>query len=374
MAGLGKDLPAAIVVAQHLEPGRRSMLQEILQRRTAIPVVVIEGRMPLGPGKVYVIPAGSNAIVNRGAIELRPNGSSLSHPSVDLVLTSAATAYAERLFAVVLTGNGSDGASGAVAVKQAGGTVIIQDPKSASHPSMPRALPPTAVDHVAQVEEIGPLLGQLLARASADRDKEDAIAGHLGTIIGIVSGRSNIDFRPYRPTTIIRRVERRMAAVRAATIEDYAKHLETHPEESSALVKALLIKVTEFFRDPDAFEYIRASVLPTIIERARHDDRRLRLWSAGCATGEEAYSLAMIVADLVGDEIPDWGVRVFATDLNEEAVEFARRGIYPETMLTNVPRDYRARFFEPEAGGSLRVAKSLRQMVIYGQQDLSRGV
>src|SRR5688572_23024387 len=295
MAGLGKDLPAAIVVAQHLEPGRRSMLQEILQRRTAIPVVVIEGRMPLGPGKVYVIPAGSNAIVNRGAIELRPNGSSLSHPSVDLLLTSAATAYAERLFAVVLTGNGNDGASGAVAVKQAGGTVIIQDPKSATHPSMPRALPPTAVDHVASVEEIGPLLAQLLGRATSSREREEAVATHLATIIGIVGARSNIDFRPYRPTTIMRRVERRMAMVRAATLEDYAKYLEAHPGESSALVKSLLIKVTEFFRDPDAFAYIRASVLPAIVERSRTDDRRLRVWSAGCATGEEAYSLAMIM-------------------------------------------------------------------------------
>ena len=374
MGGLAPDLPAAIVVAQHLEPGRRSMLQEILQRRTTIPVVVVDGKTLLGAGKVYVIPAGSNAVVNRGLIELRPDGSSTSHPSLDLVLTSAATAYAERLFAVVLTGKGSDGANGAVAVKKAGGTVIIQDPKSAAYPSMPRALPPTAVDHVAAVEEIGPLLGQLLAHASSARDRQEVVAGHLATIIGIVGSRSNIDFRPYRPTTIIRRVERRMAAVRAATIEDYAKYLEAHPEESPALVNALLIKVTEFFRDPEAFDYIRASVLPSIVERARTGDRRLRLWSAGCATGEEAYSLAMIVADLVGPESAEWSIRVFATDLHEEAVEFARRAVYPEAILANVPDAYRERFFEQAEPGSYRVVKSLRQVVIYGQQDLSHGV
>jgi two-component system CheB/CheR fusion protein len=275
---------------------------------------------------------------------------------------------------VVLTGNGSDGANGAVAVKQAGGTVIVQDPRSASHPSMPRALPPTVVDHVASLEQIGPLLRELVGRAAANREREETTAAQLAAIVRIIGQRSNIDFRQYKTSTVLRRVERRMAVVRAHTLEEYTRYLESHPDESGALVKALLIKVTEFFRDPEAFQYLRTSVLPEIVARARSEDRRLRVWSAGCATGEEAYSLAMIVADLVGPEIAAWGIRVFATDLNEEAVAFARRGVYPAAMLGNVPDEYRDRFFEPVDGGSFRVSKSLRQMVVYGQQDLSRGV
>jgi two-component system CheB/CheR fusion protein len=375
VAGLDPAIPAAVVVAQHLDPARRSVLKEILQRKARLPVVLLAGRTPLAPGHVYVVPAGSNVVVNPGLADLRsdPAGTH-SHPSVDVLLTSAAKAYADRLFAVILTGNGSDGANGAVAVKQAGGTVIIQDPASASHPSMPRALPPTAVDHVAAIEDIAGLLGDLVGRAAENRAREDAIEGQLADIIGIVGGRSNIDFRPYKASTVLRRIERRMAVVRAANLKDYALHLEAHPEESSALVKALLIKVTEFFRDPEAFQFLHASVLPGVVERARGQDHRLRLWSAGCATGEEAYSLAMIVADLIGTELAAWSLRVFATDLNEEAVEFARRGVYPAAMLANVPEEYRARFFERVDSGSFRVTKALRQMVIYGQQDLSRGV
>ncbi len=320
------------------------------------------------------MPADRNVVVSAGLVELQSDGGGRSHPSVDLLMTTAAKAYADHLFAVVLTGNGSDGASGAVAVKQAGGTVIIQDPRSAAHPSMPRALPPTAVDHVASVEQIGPLLTDLVARAAASRDREETISTKLAAIIGILGQRSNIDFRPYKTSTVLRRVERRMAVVQAPTLEDYTRYLETHADETGALVKALLIKVTEFFRDPDAFQYLRTSVLPEIVARARNEDRRLRVWSAGCATGEEAYSLSMIVADLVGPEIAEWGIRVFATDLNEEAVAFARRGVYPAAMLANVPDEYRDRFFEAVDGASFRVSKSLRQMVIYGQQDLSRGV
>ena len=374
MGGLDTSFPAAVIVAQHLDPARRSLLQEILQRKANIPVVLLDGKTALAPGQVYVVPSGSNVVVSPGFVDLRADGGTQSHPSVDLLLTSAAKAYAENLFAVVLTGNGSDGANGAVAVKQAGGTVIIQDPASAAHPSMPQALPPTAVDHIASVEEIGPLLADLVGRAVANRAREKTVAAQLASVIEIVGARSNIDFRPYKASTVLRRVERRMAVVHAGTLQDYAHYLEGHPEESAALVKALLIKVTEFFRDPDAFQFIRHSILPGMVDRARSDDRRLRLWSAGCATGEEAYSLAMIVSDLVGAESADWSIRVFATDLNEEAVEFARRGVYPAAMLTNVPEGYRARFFEPMDRGSFRVTKILRQMVIYGQQDLSRGV
>jgi two-component system CheB/CheR fusion protein len=276
--------------------------------------------------------------------------------------------------AVILSGNGSDGASGAIGVKQAGGTVVIQDPQTAPHPSMPRALPPTAVDHVAQVESIAPLLAEVLQKPWRRRGGAPAHEDELERILGILGKVANIDFKNYKGATVMRRIERRMLAVRAGTLRDYADHLSAHPEEVATLVKALLIKVTEFFRDPEAFELLKQSILPAILEEAGKRGRRLRLWSAGCATGEEAYSLAMLVADLLGSELSDWNVRIFATDLDEGAVAFARRGSYPPAVVGHVPESYRRRFFDPVDGGAYRVNKHLRQMVICGQQDLSRGV
>ena len=373
LGGLDTKLPAAVVIAQHLDPDRRSHLQGLLQRKTGMSVVALERRTKLETGTVYVPPPDSDVVVSDGHVELMDGGGARSQPSVDRLLTTAAHSYGERLIAVILTGNGSDGSSGAVAVKQAGGTVVIQDPRTAPHPSMPAALPPTAVDHVSDVEDIAPLLRQLLSFPAA-RDPEAEAATHVGRIVDLLAERSTVDFRSYKTSTVLRRVERRMATNRIATVAEYASHLATHPEEVAALAQALIIKVTEFFRDPEAFQFLRSDVLPRLLESRRRQGRRLRIWSAGCATGEEPYSLAMLVTDALGSEVAQWSVRVFATDLDDGAVAFGRRGIYPPAVLENVPDEYRKRFFEEVDGASFRVHRNLRQIVIYGQQDLSRAV
>jgi hypothetical protein len=163
-----------------------------------------------------------------------------------------------------------------------------------------------------------------------------------------------------------------MAVTHNANIRDYADFLRSHPDEIRELVRAFLIKVTGFFRDPEAFESIKINIIPELIERSRGNGRTLRLWSAGCATGEEAYSLALLIADHLGTEFPEWNVKVFATDLAADAIAFARRGLYPENVLSDLPDDYRDRFFERVDQG-YRVSKALRQVVIFGQQDISRG-
>jgi two-component system CheB/CheR fusion protein len=285
-------------------------------------------------------------------------------------LSSAAQAYGEHLIAVILTGSGSDGAAGAVDVKDAGGVVIIQNPQTAAYPSMPLSLPPTAVDHVVEMEQIGPLLYDILKgvnlpiTAKADDPLRD--------LLGQVSAQTNIDFRNYKSSTILRRIGRRMAVTHNANIRDYADFLRSHPDEIRELVKAFLIKVTGFFRDPEAFEFIKINIIPELIERSRGNGRTLRLWSAGCATGEEAYSLALLIADHLGPDFPEWNVKVFATDLASDAIAFARRGLYPENVLSDLSDDYRDRFFERVDHG-YRVSKALRQVVIFGQQDISRG-
>jgi two-component system CheB/CheR fusion protein len=369
---LRSDFPAPIVLAQHLDPRRPSNLCAVLAQRSSLPVVVVEDGAPLEPSKIYVVPSNQHVKIADGHILVAEDGAG-PHPSVDLLLSSAAKAYGENLIAVVLTGAGSDGAAGAVDVKEAGGTVVIQNPDTAQYPSMPLSLPPTVVDHVAELEQIGPLLFQILQGVELPDMVLEKLDDPLRDLLIHVGRQTNIDFRAYKPTTILRRIGRRMAATHNANLREYKQYLELRPDEVHELVKAFLIKVTGFFRDPEAFEYLRAEVLPELIRQGRASGRVLRFWSAGCATGEEPYSLALMFADLLGDELAEWSIRIFATDLDEGAINYARRGLYPANILNELPDDYRDRFFEPVEHG-YRIAKYLRQMVIFGQQDLNRGV
>jgi two-component system CheB/CheR fusion protein len=367
---LPKSFPAPIVLAQHLDPNHQSTLDLILQRRTTYPIQVVRDREPLEDGKIYVIPSNSMVTIKDHTVEIVPDTARRPRPSVDLLLSTAAEAYGEHLIAVILTGSGSDGAAGAVEVKNHGGVVIIQDPQTARYPAMPLALPPTAIDFEASLEQIGPLLYDLLTGATIPQGEERS-EDVLHTIFEIVNRQANIDFRPYKASTILRRIGRRMTITHTRTLHDYAEYLRSFPEEVGELVKAFLINVTQFFRDADAFTYLRKEILPRLIARARERDKVLRFWAAGCATGEEPYSLAMILSDLLGTDLLEWSVKIFATDLDDAVISFARRGIYSDAMLKGIPTDYRDRFFERVDTG-YRISKMLRQMVIFGQQDLSR--
>ena len=370
---LNKNFPAPIVLAQHLDPQRPSHLGTILQRRSNLPIVVVSENppTPLESGKIYVVPANRHVTISDGHVLLEGDHADRPKPSVDRLLSSAAASYGEHLIAVILTGSGSDGAAGAVDVKNAGGVVIVQNPQTAAYPSMPLSLPPTAVDHVAEMELIGPLLYDILQGVNLQpvEKAEDPLRELLVTI----SAQTNIDFRYYKSSTIHRRVARRMGITHNPTISDYEEYIRLNPGEIQELVKALLIKVTGFFRDSEAFDFLKKDILPELIARGQANERNLRLWSAGCATGEEAYSMALLLADLLGPIFPEWNIKIFATDLAEDAIAFARRGLYPENVLSELPDHYKARFFERVDHG-YRIAKILRQIVIFGQQDISRGV
>ena len=372
VSSLPSDFPAPIVLAQHLDPSRPSSLDIILRKRTPLPVELVNTRYQLESGKIYVVPSNRMVYIQDGYVVVQEDGMRRARPrpSVDVLLSSAAEIYGDHLIAVILTGSGTDGAAGAVDVKNAGGVVIVQDPETARYPSMPLALPPTVIDFAVDLERIGSLLYNLLNGVELPR-VEGKMEDVLPTILERVSRQASIDFRPYKTTTILRRIGRRMTVTHHSSMRAYADYLEAHPEEVGELVKAFLINVTQFFRDSEAFAYLRHEVLPKLIEHARDRDRVLRLWAAGCATGEEPYSLAMLLTDLLGAEFSEWSVKIFATDLDEAAINFARRGLYSENLLKTVPLEYRERFFERFDQG-YRIAKSLRQMVIFGQQDLSR--
>src|SRR5437762_808080 len=367
---LPADFPAPIVLAQHLDPSRPSSLDGILQRRTQLSIDVVNSRTQLQPGKIYVVPANRHVTIDDSYVEVQGDHNKRPRPSVDLLFSSAAEVYGERLIAVILTGSGSDGAAGAIEVKNLGGTVVVQDPQTARYPSMPLALPPTVVDFEVEIEQIGPLLSDLLTGVNT-RLPEEKTEDVLRNILEQVSRQASIDFRPYKTTTILRRIGRRMTITHNRMMSDYLEYLKTHPEEVGELVKAFLINVTQFFRDAEAFTYLRREILPDLIEKSRARDRVLRFWTAGCATGEEPYSLAMLITEMLGEELSDWSVKIFATDLDDAAISFARRGVYTENLLKGLPTEYSSRFFEHTEHG-YRIAKALRQMVIFGQQDLSR--
>jgi len=369
---LSSDFPAPLVLAQHLDPQRASHLATILERQSKLPIVTVkeEGSTPLEPGTIYVVPANRHVAIQDSYVRLESEAAGRPIPSIDRLLSTASKAYGEHLIAVVLTGSGSDGAAGAVDVKEAGGVVIIQNPRTAPYPSMPLSLPPTVVDHVVEIEQIGPLLSDLLSGVPLTPEKVD---DPLRDLLTYISQQANMDFRNYKPSTILRRISRRMALAHSRTIRDYAEYLRVHPEEVTELCRAFLINVTGFFRDREAFDFLKDFVVPDMIERGRANGRAFRAWSAGCSTGEEAYSLAILLAEVLGGELSEWNVKIFATDLDDEAVNFARRGLYPQKLLSALPDGFQERYFEQIDHGH-RVSKNLRQMVIFGTQDLTRGV
>jgi len=255
------------------------------------------------------------------------------------------------------------------AVKQAGGTVVIQNPETASYPAMPRSLAPTTVDIVANLEDIGPLLHDLVTDAPIPGASHEEAT--LRTFLEEVRARSGIDFTSYKAPTVGRRLQRRMAATRTGTLADYRAYLHDHPEEYQRLISSFLIKVTEFFRDPALFSYLREQTLPSLIDAARGRGNELRLWSAGCATGEEAYSLAILVTEVLGANLDRFTVRIFATDLDATAIDFARRGVYPASALLTLPEDLIARYFA-QIDGAYEVVKRVRDLVVFGQHDLGQ--
>jgi two-component system, chemotaxis family, CheB/CheR fusion protein len=373
---LPPDFSAPIVIAQHLDPQRPSHLGEILARRSRLPIQTILDNERLEPGHIYVVPADRHVEINDGHLSLRTDRHNRPTPSITLLFRSAAQAYGEGLIAVILTGTGSDGAEGAVEVKGAGGTVVIQNPATALYPSMPRSLPPGIVDFVCNIEDMGVLLSDLLASGANLNQSGDAKA--LQALLQHLFARSGLDFTSYKMATLQRRLYRRMVATKMVTLNAYRRYLLRHNEEYNRLISSFLIKVTEFFRDPALFASLREQILPELIASARQRVAsqsggwgELRLWSAGCATGEEAYSLAILVADLLGDDLNEFSVRIFATDLDADAISFARRGIYSESALSSLPQDLVTRYFD-RVDGEFVVQKRIRALVIFGEHDLAQ--
>ncbi len=377
LAGLPPDSGAAYVVAQHLAPEARSQLAERLARHTSMPVDWLDEPRTLEPDRVYLAPARSRVLFTDGTIDAQTAESAGSNThSVDVLFGRLARSFAERTVAVVLSGAGSDGSAGVRAVKSAGGTVIVQDPDGAAFDGMPRsAISTGVVDAVLPPTEIADRLSTYLGRLGAvlrpgSPEAEGDRVDPLDTLIDVLRHKSGFDFRLYKEGTIRRRLERRMALMQIARWEDYRERLAESSAEREALCRDLLINVTSFFRDRDAFAALEERALGDIVERA--DERgEIRVWVPACSTGEEAYSIAILLQKAIDASRRDLDFRVFATDLDTRAIQAASSGLFDASIEQRMRPEVLRRCFDPRGGG-YEIKRPLRQKVVFAVHDVAQ--
>jgi two-component system, chemotaxis family, CheB/CheR fusion protein len=365
----------AFVIVQHLSPDFKSLMDELLGRHTPLPIHLVEDGMPVEADHVYLIPAKKEMIISGGRLLLseRDRQQELTLP-IDVFFRSLAQDCGPRAVAIVLSGGGSDGSRGIGHVHDAGGLVIAQDLESAQFDGMPKAAIETgAVHHTVPPGEMPRVL---VEHASARREAAPAaLAGlpqqprGLDAVYRVLEAEFGIDFNHYKPSTVTRRIERRLALAQSQNIDEYLARLQSEREELDALYRDLLIGVTRFFRDPEAFALLEQRILPELLTREpRHAP--LRLWVAGCATGEEAYSLAILVQDLMATygERP---VKIFATDVHRGSLEQAATAAYGEDAVSNVSPERLTRYFT-QSGSGYQVVPELRQMIVFAQHNVIR--
>ena len=372
---LPKNLGLTYVVVQHLSPTYRSMMAQLLSRETTMLVRDIEDGTKPEPNTVYITPPNRNVTLNGGCFRLVvPAKESLPKPSVNLFFASLAEEAAESCIGIILSGTGSDGAHGIHAIKAAGGFTFSQDPTTAKYNGMPQsAIDTGSVDWILPPENMGTeiaLIVQNHGRIPMATQAANAPAT-LKTLLARVRGRTKVDFSQYKEPTlwrrIERRIERRMAANHVGTLPDYLALADEHPGELDKLCKDILISVTSFFRDTEAFAGLEKVVAAIIANKQLGED--IRVWVAGCATGEEAYSLAILFAERLGNAFDQYRIQIFATDIDLEAMGRARRGVFAATSLAHMDRDRIRAHFTPH-GDRYEINKNIRDVVIFARQDL----
>jgi two-component system CheB/CheR fusion protein len=366
------DSGMGFVVVQHLDPSHASILSEILQRSTGMPVVEAEDEMVVAPNRVHVIPPNRDMAIFHGMLRLsvptEPRGQRMP---IDAFLRSLAEDQGEDAVGIVLSGTGTDGTLGLRAIFGAGGLCLVQEPASAKFNGMPEsAIKAGYATRVLTPEQMPQALRDgtrpLPIRQAAAAPSP--AAGGLGRILMLMRSATGHDFSQYKKSTLARRVERRMAQHGIEDAEAYARFLREHPAELHVLFRELLINVTSFFRDPQAFVALKADVLSALLAD-KPENYVLRAWVAGCATGEEAYSIAMLLRELMDEAPHHFKVQLYSTDLDDDAIATARAGLYPPNIAQDVTPERLRRFFTKEDSG-YRVSKEIREMVVFAVQSV----
>jgi two-component system CheB/CheR fusion protein len=366
----------AFVVVQHLDPTHKGMLVELLARATPMKVLQVKDRLPVEPDCVYVIPPNHDLSILHGVLHLlapaAPRGLRLP---IDFFLRSLAVDQGPRSIGVILSGMGSDGTLGLAAIKEKGGAVFVQAPASAKFDAMPRsAIDAGLADVVAPVEELAGKIVAYLAHAPRGHSPAPALASKTESAIEkicvLLRSQTGHDFSQYKRSTIYRRIERRMGLHKIDDIAGYLRYIQESPQETTLLFKELLIGVTSFFRDPDAWDHLQKQAIPALLAE-RPAGGTLRAWVPGCSTGEEAYTLAMVFKEALAEVRPAqrYSLQIFATDLDKDSIDRARQGSYPTNIASDVSTDRLGRFFVKEAQG-YRVRQEIRESVVFATQDV----
>ncbi|HRD89116.1 MAG TPA: EAL domain-containing protein [Accumulibacter sp.] len=371
LPGLPKNLGLSYVVVQHLSPTYRSMMSQLLGRETTMPVRDIEDGMSPEPNTVYITPPNRNLTLLAGNFRLvEPARESMPKPSVNRFFASLAEEIGESTIGIILSGTGSDGAAGIHAIKAAGGFTFSQDPETAKYSGMPQsAIDTGSVDWILPPENMGAEISLIvLNRGLIPVATQAATApATLKTLLGKVRSRTKVDFSQYKEPTLWRRIERRMAANHVSTLHDYLQVVDQTPVELDKLCKDILISVTAFFRDTEAFARLDKVVAEILAGKQPGDD--IRVWVAGCATGEEAYSLAILFSERLGAAFDQYRLQIFATDIDLDAMALARRGVFAASSLAHMDRGRIRAHFTPH-GDRYEINKNLRDVVIFARQDL----
>src|SRR5216117_2416655 len=378
LSHLAVEATMAFVLIQHLDPKHPSILREILSRTTRMPVVEVTHSTRVEPGHVYVMPSNAGMTIAGRVLNLAPRSEDRGpHMPIDHFLRSLAEDLGSRAIGVILSGTASDGALGLKAIKAEGGITFAEAPQSAKFDSMPRSavasgavdfvLPPKAIAQ--ELTRIGrhPYLGQTRAAPSPEAPASGPDA--FDEILRKLREKSGIDFMLYRQTTIRRRIARRMMIHGLDTLEGYLGYLEAHPSQVHALYNDLLVNVTRFFRDPEAFRVLQRSVFPRILKQ-RPADAPIRVGAPGCSTGEEAYSLAIVLLESLGDADGIVPIQLFGSDVSETAVVKARAGIYPDNIELDVAGARLRRFFV-KVDGQHQVRKAVRELCVFARHNLA---
>ena len=369
------DSGAAFVLVLHLDPNRESQMAKVLSVHTKMPVVQVEDQMKIEPNHVYVIAPDFDLTVVGGVLHLTKPAEKRGHRHpVDVLFRSLAFDQGERVIAVVLSGTGSNGTDGLKEVRAAGGLVLVQDPASAKFDGMPRsAIAAGMADHILPPEAMPAILGkyfrnEYIAEPSNGETSETGSQHLIDQVLAVVRTRTGHNFNTYRRSTLQRRIQRRLGLGNIASLEDYLTILRNDPNEAALLVKDLLINVTSFFRDAEAWQTLCSMVIAPMVA-ARDTGSTIRAWVPGCSTGEEAYTLAMLIAEqatLVGKT---FDVKIFATDAREDNLQIAREGAYPVAAVTGLDAIRKRRFFDPSEA-TYKIKKDLRATVIFAPQNL----
>jgi two-component system, chemotaxis family, CheB/CheR fusion protein len=368
------DTGMAFVVVTHTPAGRPSLMPDLLARHCAMPIVAVTGPTTVKANRIYMAPAGERLSLRDGILNAYPGRDGVPRQFIDAFFRVLAEDAKERAVGIVLSGTGTDGTLGIKEIKAQSGMTMAQEETTARYAGMPHsAIASLQVDYVLGPEDMPRQLisyaNKALHRMTAPAGPVGNSAEHFGRIFGLLRTRTGHDFSNYKSTTIRRRIERRMNVHQLDSLGDYLKYLQGNPSEVDRLFKELLIGVTSFFRDNDAYEILATTVLPQLIA-GKPENHIIRAWVAGCSTGEEAYSLAIALKECMERAGVHHAVQIFATDLDADAIDVARVGEYPESIAADVSPERLERFFTHDDQGSYRIRKEIRELLIFAPHSL----